>query len=441
MRMSMTWARIMDLFGLIILMSVPYGSGVSAQTLLTDRAQVAMVAKSWLSLIIEQNGSWGATKSAEFESIQDFMFGDRMLGYFCRVHPKGFMVISLYKELPPVTAYSTTSAMDPDAENVMTKLLKEHMANAQDVIRLTVEGSIKTASDNISMMAYRQMWDELENNTVSTEARDFAQSETNYRQGDILLSTAWNQWYPYNAHCPACEGVPPDDHACAGCVAIAGAQIMRYWSWPPYRLDEDQKNCPYNWNRMFDWCTGEESGNDRRDEQGALLTQTQIEAVARLCYEAGVAAGSIYGADKSQAWIGDMPGKDMLDALRDEFFYDPGAQYERHYVYPLLDWFKLIKREINANRPILYAIQNTAIGSHSMVIDGWQKIGAEPIRMYHINYGWGPGDFNAWYAIDAVLYSKCWENETMVRQIKPAVSLGSVLSGGLCERSIFIPVF
>lgn len=73
---------------------------------------------------------------------------------------------------------------------------------------------------------------------------------------------------------------------------------------------------------MVDWCKYSLSLNQRQDEKGQLLTQEKITAMARLCYEAGAAAGTRYGCDKSSAWIADQPGRDMLDGLRTELFYD-----------------------------------------------------------------------------------------------------------------------
>ena len=56
-----------------------------------------------------------------------------------------------------------------------------------------------------------------------------------YTEGDVLLTSHWSQGHPYNSTCPGpwalddCTAV----RCSVGCVATAGAQIMRYWNWPP----------------------------------------------------------------------------------------------------------------------------------------------------------------------------------------------------------------
>ena len=70
-----------------------------------------------------------------------------------------------------------------------------------------------------------------------------------------LLTTAWNQWGPYNDLCP--EGCP------SGCVPTAVAQVMNYWKWPKQssgRLQdnmgtftgEDFSGHVYDWDNMLD---------------------------------------------------------------------------------------------------------------------------------------------------------------------------------------------
>ncbi len=49
-----------------------------------------------------------------------------------------------------------------------------------------------------------------------------------------LLTTLWNQGWPYNYYCPETLTGGSGGHVWAGCVATAVSQIAYYWSWPDH---------------------------------------------------------------------------------------------------------------------------------------------------------------------------------------------------------------
>lgn len=75
-----------------------------------------------------------------------------------------------------------------------------------------------------------------------------------------LLSTKWNQSYPFNAYCPYVAG-STTTHCPAGCVAIAGAQMLYYLHYY-YGVPEcapstaycysDENDFPYYWDQGGD---------------------------------------------------------------------------------------------------------------------------------------------------------------------------------------------
>ncbi len=402
----------------------------SAQIPVSDIEKVHHLAEQWAATIIKQNGHWNGHESVVVEDVRQFKDGDALLGYLCTVKPGGFILLSPYEELVPIKAYSCSSEFYPERTNGMAGFFKAEMRRTIDGLqkKMSAAGKLqKTCS--ASTLSRPSEWENLANGTFSHRAQNRGSDAPCYQSGEPLLKTAWDQSFPYNDLCPLFIINGMNQHACAGCVATAAAQIMRYWSWPPFRNDIDGKFQRYDWPNMVDWCKYDPGMKQWRDEKGQPLTQEKITAMARLCYEAGAAAGTRYGCDKSQAWIADQPGRDMLDGLRDEFYYDSHMTFKRHNVIEPVDWFTIIKKEINENRPVLYAVQNAAIGGHCLVIDGWQEMGATPIRYYHVNLGLGPFDQNVWCAIESVPYSRNYDSETMVIGIKPVGSLGAVLAG------------
>src|SRR5512135_2044830 len=86
---------------------VMIGLSSLASAEMATQEEALAVAKNWVTLIIHKKGDWGGSKTAEVEGIQEFKRGNQILGYFCRVKPKGFIVVSQHMMLPSVKAYSS----------------------------------------------------------------------------------------------------------------------------------------------------------------------------------------------------------------------------------------------------------------------------------------------------------------------------------------------
>ena len=428
-------------------------SPVHAEMATMDEALT--VANNWITLIIHEGGDWGGSETAEVEEIEEFKRGERVIGYFCPVKPKGYIVLSLRKELAPVKAYSATCDLDPESDVGMADLLKGNMERILNWIEQQV-GPIESARaedmGSILEINYRQAWEELEGD-VETFKEDLESGgeEMNYQEGDVLLSSSWHQCEPYNPLCPTgntgctdcCPGKPRICDPCfptlVGCVATAGSQIMNYWSWPPYGVGSDSHtwdgddSCGgpvgggtlnatfsdyYDWRHMANRYVWDSGQNRWEDENGNPLTQAHLDAVAELCYEVGVDVEMDYGVCISDAWTFDME-----DVYEDHYRYSTDCGRTDRKYYSAVNWFNRMKTQFNANRPVQYRIPG-----HSLLSDGWQEIGNTPIiRQYHMNYGWDDG-CNAWYTLDA-LYGGNASEEYMLENIYPAQALGNWLSG------------
>jgi len=402
-------------------------SEVRAQIVTTDKA--LLVANNWIETIIQKKGSWGEADSAYIDSIREFKRGERVLGYFCKVEPSGYIVLSLRKEFPPVKAYSTRSELEPEMDEGMADLLKDKMEYALNKVQERF-GSVGTArSAEVSSLFeidYRQAWEQLENGAppiektdVGTEAAGDYVEGGDYQEGDILLDTRWHQGHPYNLFCPPPPPPPPDpncdwDHCTVGCNATAGAQVLRHWCWPPYGANGSPYTDTYEWWNIPNTIS-------------ETSPAAQINATAELNYEVGLAGNQAY-CIVDCATAGHI--ENMRPGYIGHFRYNSGSSVPYRTSYTATGWFTLIQQQLNRNRPMTYGIPG-----HAIVCDGWQIIDMPPlyIRQYHMNYGWA-GSADLWYTLDSLEDPSV---EHLLADHFPVQAITDTVVSGTYPRNVF----
>ncbi len=413
-------------------------------------SEAETAAQNWIDIIIEKKHSWGGATAAHLESMVELKRKGRTIGYFATVSPRGFIIISLRKELAPIKAYSARNNLDPDADVGLADLVKGNMEGIISGIEkhLGALDKIPTrALQNILEIDYSRAWDNIlkrQKRPVVIRTSDAGEADGGddgeplasypYQEGEYLLSSVWNQQYPYTAMTPDLGCTNNGGHAVVGCVATAGAQIMRYWNWPPYGktppiypapgLYYPEVTDPYDWPSMLDWVKNSSP-------------QASIDAVAELCAEVGHTVHMTYGCSGSSA------DTSSLAVSLDLYFRYTGSmnvvyRAEDHgdgdIQYTATEWFDLMKAQFNLNRPIAYKIEG-----HSIVADGWQFL-TDPflIRQYHMNYGHNATD-TAWYTLDALHQSGGGgiSDEYMIINIFPASSLRGTIESKVYEKIDF----
>lgn len=207
-----------------------------------------------------------------------------------------------------------------------------------------------------------------------------------------FLTTKWGQWlsncgndcHTYNYFVPYvdedCEC--SDLHAPAGCIAVALGQIMNYWKYPVYMIQ--------NW--QFDWCNMADSlcSNDANYNQ-------KRNAVAWLLWQCGLASETNYNFLGCNAFA--LPSN-ARDALVNDFSYDDDAYLSLKSSHTDAEWKGLMITDIVNGRPILYASMEDNIfnGGHAFVCDGYKSTGSE---LFHFNWGHRTG--GDWCALDAIV--------------------------------------
>ena len=398
---------------------------------MTTEQEALTIAQNYLSLVLVNEGDWGGFDAAEVAAVQEFTRGERTLGYFCQVYRRGFLVISLHKELAPVKAYSVWSDLDPEADEGLTDLLKDRIERVFDAIEEKLGREIEPDDklDDLLEINYRAASEVLA--AKSFDPQDYQEPQRaraagmDYQEGEILLTSRWHQKPPYNNDCPD-HGCTWPDHgffntnAKVGCVATAGAQIMRYWCWPPYGAGGSPYDDTYDWPNMCGEYNWHDDSGWFNDENGVPVTWDQINAAAELGREIGRAADMDYGCDSSST-----PTHNMEGVYESHYRYSTSCyvDYRDDYDDPV-DWFEVIKGEFNMNRPVQYRIPG-----HSMVGDGWKEewIG-DDYYWYHMNYGHRRDSEDIWYALDELAGGDP-DDEYLIKRIVPVQAIGSDIAG------------
>ena len=233
-----------------------------------------------------------------------------------------------------------------------------------------------------------------------------------------LIKTGWDQDSPYWNSCPQKSG----SRCYTGCVATAMAQVMNYHQWPKQGTGSHSikfnsntytvnfGTTTYDWDNMLDRY---DSGNP---------TTAQKNAVATLMYHCGVAVDMQYGtADEggSGAYTIDYngywssQGTMCAETALTQFFgyksstikgyYRDGSPEDEMRSWTKAEWIAMLKEELDAQRPIMYAgagyedpsDPDTGYG-HSFVCDGYDSS-----DKFHFNWGWS-NSCDGYYDVDAL---------------------------------------
>lgn len=409
--------RTIEIIGLLMAVLLICVSSAWAENV--DRDEALTIAENWIELIIHYHGDWGGSPEARVVEIREFSQDDRLLGYFCRVEPQGYIVVSLLKGLAPVKTFSATSNLDPDATEGPTDLIKYKMALLQRMVeeRLGPVDGVKTEDlRSIADIDYSPASDFLTlDKTAFIDRLSSVADKENYQSRDVMLTTEWHQSRPYNQNCPASPpGFCADGRCPVGCVATASAQILRHWSWPPSNL-----HFAGWWYMMA----------DRID---TLSIPQEIDAIAALGAQIGAYVGMTYCSDsecKSSATTSDMEV-----VFENIYRMSTACTQLWREDFTGQEWWDMIVAQLNVNRPMLYRI----VG-HAIVCDGWGGFGDPPVAMYHMNYGWDD-PHNSWYVVDALHYPAggSLADEYMLANIFPQNMVESNMAGNY-ERTAYLP--
>lgn len=281
----------------------------------------------------------------------------------------GFVVIAGDDAAYPVLAYSTESTFtDGELPINVAKWFEGYKVQLRDAVDQSLEANTDV----------RRAWDRL--------LEGLPEEEREFRAVEPLVQTRWDQTPHVNALCPG--------GSVTGCVATAMAQIMKYHNHPEQGAGFHSYNAPnygtlsanfgattYNWSAMPN------------------VVSSANTAVATLMYHCGVSVDMQYSPQVSGAWViqANSPTTDHNSeyAMKTYFGYDPSMQGVKRENYTDAQWITLLKGELDASRPILYAGWGSG-GGHAFVCDGYDNN-----NFFHFNWGWG-GQQDGYFTINAL---------------------------------------
>ena len=285
----------------------------------------------------------------------------------------GFIIMAADDVAQPVLAYGEEGCFD--ANNIADGLAY-YLRHYARQIDYAVTNNM-TASPEIA-----EQWMQIKNN-------GFIKGERSTR-GNVppLISTEWDQEYPYNYYCPSGHG-GPGGRAYAGCVATAMSMVMKKWNWPDHgrgshsytpqeysypTQSADFENTYYQWSNMPN-----------------SVSYSNYQAVALLMYHCGVAVDMNYGPGGSGATSSTVPG-----AMEEYFRYTDHSNHLYRDRFTRDEWEEILISNLREGFPLYYSGAEGNEG-HAFVCCGYR----ESDRKFYFNWGWS-GAGNNYYAIDAL---------------------------------------
>lgn len=220
---------------------------------------------------------------------------------------------------------------------------------------------------------------------------------------DYLMTTEWDQVAPFNSQIPLyAQGFTGQSALATGCVATAGAQVMKYYEWPDCGIGSKTLNRTFNGvtfsadfaNTQYDWANMKDKyAYDKYDGSAADI------AVGTLMYHIGVAVDMNYGQLNDGG--SSASTQTLARRLADTFKYDKSIMYKNRSSYTNEAWEDMIYAELQEHRPVLYSGTSDAPngGGHAFVCDGYKD------GRFHINWGWN-GSNNNYFLLTATSTEK-----------------------------------
>jgi len=225
------------------------------------------------------------------------------------------------------------------------------------------------------------------NPNEATDKQDDFKLDQHYLKKEVkpLLKVKWGQDYPFNKKTPKVNG----QRTYSGCATLALGQLMKFYEHPK----KGKGYSEYWWRKGNEWLyvNFEDSSYDWSNMPNSLdrATSKQKDNVSRLLYEIGVALNIQFGFDQGSS----VGGNFIEKALVNNFDYSKEMYMAARAAYTDKEWNELIKKELNAGRPVMHLATDGKVG-HAFIIDGYNANDE-----YHVNWGW-EGRANGYYDID-----------------------------------------
>ncbi|WP_300461058.1 C10 family peptidase [Desulfobacula sp.] len=356
---------------------------------LTSQDQATLAAKNLLGFLGSAKTivATSALNSNRLDSSQSAV----LAGWVMDLNDGGYLLISSSPSFSPVKAYSLKNAYTslPVAYRQFLEQELELYARLETETQSTQRTSLGLPEKTRAETAWAFLL-----NTDPADRRTLS-----YAPDTHLLTTTWNQGYPYNKFLPKIDG----QSVLAGCVNIAVAQVMKYHGYP----DQGAGATTYAWNNEslsavlqhpYYWA-------NMPDDSGMAMADHLQDEVAILIRDLAIVNHTTFGLTYSSAYLhkddfvrffGYANALSSMDNTNGETF------------------FATLKGQIDAELPVLLSFPG-----HMVVVDGYAS---DPTgRKFHVNMGWGGLDDDYYFLDQAVTTSSYifQPDLEMIYNIKP----------------------
>ncbi len=320
-----------------------------------DKDKAEIVANNWYN-----HNSNRVFEDIYFKDPFVSIYNDNPCFYIFSIEPGGFVIVSADDNIVPVLGYSLTAEASEEIENPATAhFLEKYKKEIYDVI-------VNTRDNTENKILWQKL---LENNF---------EDYTSNRDVSPLLNTSWDQNWSWNAACPV-DNQGPGGHVYAGCVAVAMAQVMKFWAFPTTETGYHSYTHP-----EYGFLEATFGNYNFSSMQNSYPTTASRE----LLFHCGVSVDMDYGPYGSGA------NSNYAEyALKYYFDYSLGLILEYKNSYSQSQWEQILRNELDNGRPMYYAGEDVQYG-HAFNCDGYQNT-----NYFHFNWGWS-GYYDGYYYLN-----------------------------------------
>ena len=356
--------------------------------------QARTAVENWLAA--RPAAQMGAQFKRKISALKTIQEGGADAFHIASLEGGGFVVLSADDRIEPVIAFADSGTLEEDEKNPLWALLKRDIPKRFDAHQLgkAIARDVKTLRGRLrgrlrAFLTPSEEWKALlagEATQLNSQANGKS-SITDVRVKPLIASK-WSQSKVGSKNCY--NYYTPNNYVC-GCVATAGAQVMRYHQYPTASVTPVTKSC---WvsdeasdqtmlGGVYDWAS-------MTLVPSSSITDAQRQAIGKLCYDVGVASRMDWTSSGSGACNGVLS-----QGFTDIFGYANSVCQISNVDSDKIE--NAIFANLDAKCPVVLGISGS--GGHAIVADGY---GCYEGNIYtHLNLGWS-GSSDAWYLLPEV---------------------------------------
>ena len=359
-----------------------------AEEVSADSAGVA--ARRWL----EDDAALGCPLGLEVDAVRTCSPQEGSTFHVVKLKGGGFVVMSSDTTREPVVAFSSGGDLVESDANPLWVLLKNDLALrvGDGAASSGKPGLLKATAGGSSGSVNEAKWSRLLGKSGGLLRASQGVSSISDIRVAPLVQSKWDQEDVGNGHCY--NYYTPNNYVC-GCVATAGAQIMRYFRYPTEPMPQyENPNCAISGVQTTLTTQGGTYSWDAMPlEPGSSIADEQRMAIGKLTSDVGICCNMNYKSNGSSSG-----GYMLAHAFTNHFGY--ASAMVAHWQSDQSgsdDVRKAMLSNFDAGLPV--ALSLSGAGGHEIVGDGY---GYSDGTLYiHFNMGWGGSD-DAWYAPPAI---------------------------------------